>query len=85
MRGDRRAAIADVERLERTVPRYDRGDRTANRASIFALLGERERAVELLQLAHAEGASFQSSAFHARIGLEPLRGFDPFEEFVRPK
>jgi tetratricopeptide (TPR) repeat protein len=85
IRGDRRAAIADVERLERNVPRYDRGDRTANRASIFALLGEHARAVELLQQAHAEGASFQSSAFHARIGLEPLRGFDQFEEFVRPK
>jgi tetratricopeptide (TPR) repeat protein len=85
IRGDRGTALADVERLERNVPRYDRGDRTANRASIFALLGERARAVELLQQAHAEGASFQSSAFHARIGLEPLRGFDPFEEFVRPK
>lgn len=85
IRGDRETAIADVELLARNVSRYDRGDRTANRASIFALLGERARAVELLQQAHLEGASFQSHAFHARIGLEPLRGFDPFEEFVRPK
>ena len=32
-----------------------------------------------------EGVEFQKNAFHARFGLEPLRGFAPYEAFVKPK
>lgn len=84
-RHDRATADGVLRVLERDVPAFDHGARTANRASILALLGERDGAVRLLHQAHAEGAAFQGYAFHARIGLEPLRGFPAFEAFIKPK
>jgi hypothetical protein len=54
------------------------------RARIMSVLGEKEEAVSLLRQAHAEGRIY-SLSFHRMIDLEPLNGFQPFEEFMRPK
>jgi hypothetical protein len=51
---------------------------------LAALLGERERAVELLRDAFARGLSM-STAVHRLIDLESLRGFAPFDDLMKPK
>ncbi|MFH1765981.1 MAG: protein kinase, partial [Gemmatimonadota bacterium] len=57
---------------------------THNRACIAAALGEKDRAVELLEQAFQEGWRY-SINLHADPSLKPLRGYPPFEEFLRPK
>jgi tetratricopeptide (TPR) repeat protein/predicted Ser/Thr protein kinase len=55
------------------------------RARIAALLGEQQRAVDLLQAAVAEGALVVPAQAHYHMDFEPLRDYPPFQEFVRPK
>ena len=54
------------------------------RAQLASLMGEREQAVELLRTAFARGLSM-STALHRHMDFEPLRGFAPFDELMRPK
>lgn len=64
---------------------YLRGEHTYWRASIAAELGERDRAVELLRRAFAQGQVrdwFGST--HRELFLEPLSGYPPFEDLMRP-
>ncbi len=49
-----------------------------------ALLGEQDRAVSLFLQAHAEKWRFGSFT-HLGVAVERLRGYEPFEEFLRPK
>jgi len=64
-------------------PRY-RGWRAHFRASIAAHLGDEDRAVELLRLSLAQGATYDYHLHHA-LELEPLRGYPPFEALIKPK
>jgi hypothetical protein len=84
-REDSSSARATLNRLARLVRPYDRGVTPLARAEILALLGEKDQAVHLLQQAFADGVPFIGGSFHARFGLEPLRGFPAFEAFVKPK
>ena len=85
-RGDRPDALAVSAWLERNEHPYWAGGSTYRRARIAALLGERERAVELLREALAEGAwLFFGLKAHTDIDLQPLRDYPPFQEFMRPK
>ena len=63
---------------------YSRGSHTRYRAGIAAWLGEKERAVALLQQAFREGRAF-STYLHTYPMLEPLWDYEPFEEFLKPK
>ena len=54
------------------------------RASIAAVLGEKERAVELLKEAFAKGLTYGSYIL-ADMDLENLRDYEPFKELMRPK
>jgi tetratricopeptide (TPR) repeat protein len=54
-------------------------------ARIAALLDERERSVELLKAAIAEGALAVPAQAHYHMDFELLRDYPPFQEFVRPK
>jgi hypothetical protein len=78
--GDREVAEAMDRELAAFNDPYRRNVLTWSRACIAAQLGERERAVELLH--EAPGRAFQ---LHASPYLEPLRGYPPFEELLRPK
>jgi serine/threonine protein kinase/tetratricopeptide (TPR) repeat protein len=82
--GDRVAAGRISEALGRTTGKYLLGAPTFNRARIAALLGDRDGALELLRRAFAEGKPFDLSV-HQEMDLEPLRGYPPFEELVKPK
>jgi tetratricopeptide (TPR) repeat protein len=84
-RKDSAIASHALGRLERLVIPYDGGTIAHTRAGILAHLGRPDDAVQLLRQAFAEGTSFQPASYHARFGLEPLRGFAPFEAFVKPR
>lgn len=54
------------------------------RARVAALLGDREAAVELLRRAFGEGLPY-GIWIHLDRDLEPLSGYLPFQELIRPK
>ena len=84
---DTAGARSILHRLEQIRSPYGAGAITRNRARLHAALGEKDQAVQLLQRAFSEGASFQltlaASGFH--IGFESLRGFPPYEAFIKPR
>jgi hypothetical protein len=63
---------------------YLRGLHTYQRACIAAQLGENDRALALLRDAFARGFEFNEEV-HRDANLEPLWGYPPYEELMRPK
>jgi tetratricopeptide (TPR) repeat protein len=55
------------------------------RAEIAAVLGDRERAVELLRDAIAHGAVDPWEHLHSEPAFAALHGYPPFDELLRPK
>jgi tetratricopeptide (TPR) repeat protein len=78
----------DARRIDRQLAQLERpylqGINTLWRGIIAAQLGESERAVTLLRQAHSEGAQFGVGT-HREPTLDPLRGYQPFEDFMTPK
>jgi tetratricopeptide (TPR) repeat protein len=73
-----------MERLAR-LPRKDRlGLVSLLRARIAARLGEKEQALTLLREATEEGQPI-GYLRHLDVAFEGLRGYAPFQEFLRPK
>ncbi|MGD1147281.1 MAG: protein kinase [Thermoanaerobaculaceae bacterium] len=63
---------------------YLYGKHTYFRACIAAQLDEKDRAVALLRDAFAQGFKFIVD-IHRDLDLEPLWGYPPFEELIKPK
>ncbi|PWB70343.1 MAG: hypothetical protein C3F15_13930 [Holophagae bacterium] len=63
---------------------YLYGVHTYSRACIAAQLGEKDRALTLLRDAFGQGFQF-SVDIHLDFDFEPLWGYPPFEELMRPK
>jgi hypothetical protein len=80
--GDR-ALAAKYDATLATLPQGG-GTLELRRAQIAALLGERDRAVQLLRDAFAHGL-IMNTALHRQMDLESLRGYAPFDELMRPK
>jgi hypothetical protein len=78
--GEREVAEAMDRRLAAFDDPYRRSTGIWFRACIAAQLGERERAVELL---HEAGTGVFE--MHASPYLEPLHGYPPFEELLKPE
>jgi tetratricopeptide (TPR) repeat protein len=90
--GDRAEAERTAGQLRQLVAPYTYGAPMYASARITALLGDEAKAVDLLRDAIAQGAGSAQLepygfAFSARhdMDLEPLRGYAPFEELIRPK
>jgi tetratricopeptide (TPR) repeat protein len=65
---------------------YDRGENKYAQARVYAALGEREKALELMRQAFKEGVGFNNnSTFEMDYEFIPLQGYPSFEEFVKPK
>jgi tetratricopeptide (TPR) repeat protein/TolB-like protein len=83
--GDREVA----ETIAQTLATRDPGSHSPewvplwSRAAIAAQLGEKERVMELLRQALGRGAWYIE--LHVDHNLEPLHGYPPFEELVKPK
>ena len=80
--GEARRAEAGIAALRDP---YLFGENTYHRAAIAAQLGEKDRAVALLGQAFAEGSSYYNEEWHLDLNLEPLRGYGPYEELVKPR
>ena len=77
--------VHEIDRwLREMTDPYIHGANTEARARLAALLGRREEAVRLLRDANAEGQGF-AVGYHAQFEFATLRGFEPFEEWLRPK
>jgi tetratricopeptide (TPR) repeat protein len=83
-RGDRPAAQRISEELRIIERPRLFGASTYQRARIAAILGERDRAAELLGQAFAQGLGF-SLNIHRDTAFEGVRDYPPFREVVRPK
>jgi tetratricopeptide (TPR) repeat protein/predicted Ser/Thr protein kinase len=89
-RGDREEALRISGVLEDDKRPYLFGRPTGFRASIAALLGEKELAVRLLQEALTQGVIYQRNTYrgyyiHPNMDLEPLYDYPPFQELIKPK
>jgi serine/threonine protein kinase/tetratricopeptide (TPR) repeat protein/TolB-like protein len=83
-RGDRQEAKRVAQVLAGIERPFLFGEHTLRRARIAALLGDRERAVGLLRDAFAQGYA-RGVDIHRDPDLEPLRGYAPFEELIKPR
>lgn len=63
---------------------YSYGQPTLWRARIAAVLGERDQAVALVREAFAQGLAVDLY-LHALIDFASLRGYQPFDELMRPR
>jgi tetratricopeptide (TPR) repeat protein len=82
--GDRATALRMEARLASVHRPNLRGADTWGRATIISDLGDQARAVALLRQAYHEGSAFDHT-IHRDPELSRLRGYPPFEEWIRPK
>ncbi len=79
---------AEAARISGEIAALDRpylwGSNTLWRARIAAVLGDERTAVDLLRQAFNEGLSY-GIGLHRDVDLESLRGYEPFDELMRPK
>ncbi len=76
-----RTVMAQLARL----PRKDKLGRVSlMQARILSRLGEREQALALLREATSEGQNL-GNARHMDVAFETMKGYPPFDEFIRPK
>ncbi len=81
----RREEVLEVDNWLQELDRpYLRGSKTRWRAAIAAALGDRDRAVRLLQQAIREGVTHRIWQ-HRDPEWEPLRDYPPSQELMRPK
>jgi len=84
-RGDGAEAQRIDQRLAGLSQPYLTGVPPYYRAQIAAVLGDRERAVELLRDAIAQGAVDPWDHLHSEPAFASLHGYPPFDELLRPK
>jgi tetratricopeptide (TPR) repeat protein/predicted Ser/Thr protein kinase len=82
--GDKGEAERILEELRQSHRRYSFGKDVYAAACIAAQLGDRERAVELLRTSFAQGWDMAPGPLWD-MDLEPLHGYAPFEELMKPK
>jgi len=82
--GRREEAARAADELRRAGDPYLFGAHTFRRACIAALLGEKQKAVDLLRESFAEGYRF-GLGIHREEDLEPLWDYPPFQDLLRPK
>jgi TolB-like protein/tetratricopeptide (TPR) repeat protein len=82
--GDRAVAEAVDRALAEEDDVRRRGTYSWLRACVAAQLGDKDRAVALLREAFAHGFNW-IRGLHVYIFLEPLHGYPPFEELIKPQ
>ena len=82
--GRRDEALRISGKLGQLKAPYLFGAHTSRRACIAALLGDRQGAVKLLRESFAQGKRFGVDV-HREQDLEPLWGYAPFTELMRPQ
>lgn len=82
--GDTARVSTLIRQLASEPSPYFGGTHSFNEARLAAMRGQRERAMELIQLSIAEGRAFDQT-IHTMHEFESLWGYKPFEEWLRPK
>lgn len=82
-KGNKKEALKVSDELSRMDQPYLFGIHTYSRACIASLLGEQEKAVELLREAFVQGRPF-GVYLHRDMDLEILRNYPPFQELLWP-
>jgi len=83
--GNKEQATIFLKKYQNLETRYSHGQFKYAQAIIYAGLGEQAEAMRLLRLAFKEGYDFNSRRYNYSYELASLRGYPPFEEFVKPK
>jgi serine/threonine protein kinase/tetratricopeptide (TPR) repeat protein len=84
--GDREEAQKISDELGKMERPYLFGSIPYYQACIASLLGEKDKAVKLLQESVNQGRVFGPyGVFHPNLMLEPLADYPPFQEFIKPK
>lgn len=83
--GHKKQALSWIERAYATPSTYKKGDNEYQEAVIRTALGELDKAVELLKLAHQKGFEFSFDTFQYDPFLVPLYGHEGFVAFVMPR
>lgn len=84
--GNQRAVVRIDRWLAEQKGPYLNGAHTYARARIAAILGDRDRAVELYRQALDEGAGLEGGyGVHSDPDFESVRDYPPFQELTRPK
>ena len=91
--GDRAEALRIADELRRTEGRWLDGKHTFRSARILAFLGDKDRAVELLTEAIAQGSGISEVPdaygygfiYSHCMDLESLRGYPPFDQLIKPE
>ena len=84
MMGDEEEARQVEEKLRNIDQEYLFGLHTYYRARINALLGEREKAVSLIEESFEQGRPFDIY-IHRDLAFEPLQDYQPFQELLEPE
>ena len=82
MRGRRAEAEGVVRRIERGDHRLSGGEDLRARATILAALGEKVRAMSLMQVSFG---SYDDSEAHGSLLFDMMDGYPPFLEFFKPR
>ncbi|MFX0202728.1 MAG: protein kinase [Candidatus Hodarchaeota archaeon] len=83
-KGDRKEAEKITQWLKENEPKYWKGRTHIYwQACIASLLGDKERAVNLLREALKTGLEYPM--LHADMDLEPLKDYPPFQKLMKPK
>jgi hypothetical protein len=84
--GDREGALQAERRIAAAALHYGRGVPKMLQAEVAAALGEPDRSVELLRQGLALGLGLETlgGALLGNPDLEPLQGYAPFTELLRP-
>jgi hypothetical protein len=83
--GDREEAVRFLDDLSEDGTQFGRAERAYWRACIASHLGEEDRAIGLLRLAHTEGYYMNSYWLHTDINLEPVWDNPEFLELIAPQ
>jgi tetratricopeptide (TPR) repeat protein len=83
-KGNLKEARKISDELKKISRPYLFGRHTYWRARIASLLGEKQRAVELLRESFAQGRVY-GVYLHQVIDFEPIKDYPPFKELMRPK
>jgi serine/threonine protein kinase/tetratricopeptide (TPR) repeat protein len=83
-KGNLKEARKISDELKKMSRPYLFGQHTYWCARIASLLGEKQRAVELLRESFAQGKNY-GTYLHQVIDFEPIKDYPPFKELMRPK
>ena len=82
--GEKEAALEVIEELKNVDDPVPSGRYTYALARIYAQLGEKEKALEFMKKAMAEGFNNEYGEFRygEDVDFLPLKGYKPFESFI---